>query len=276
MHLRHVPRSTQPHEPAENMIQYRIVASCLGLAVLIGACGDGPVVDGGLKPPPLNGTAFIDPDVLTMQDPTALRSVTPLGAGSRDMYDVRVGNTGTYDVWLFRAEFDDVIAIELQVNAEFDSVSAVELADLYGSRLGVLPNILRQGVASVSIHDGDETFLAVDDGLIVHAIKGATYRDQGYLEEVLAHEAVHVSLDPAHASSPGWLAAQESDPGFISGFAQDYPEVEDLAETFGVWLAARWAGDGITGFLRAVIENAVPARLEYLDAQNFQMYPILD
>ena len=89
-------------------------------------------------------------------------------------------------------------------------------------------------------------------------------------------EAVHISMDADHASSPRWLAARQSDQRFISPLAQDFPAAEDLAETFGAWLAARWAGDGITEFLRALIVNAVPARLDYLDAQDFNMYPVVE
>lgn len=256
------------------MTQHRIVAACLGLAVLLTGCGDDPVVDERPSPPPLNGTAFIDPDILTLQDSTAFESVAVLGSGSRDMFDVRTGQVGTYDVWLFRVDFDDALSLELRVNAEFDSVSASDLADLYARRVGLLPNVLREDMASISIHDGGDGFRALDTDMIVHADKGEEYRLEGVLEEVLAHEAVHISLDADHASSSGWIAAQQSDQRFISGFAQEFPQTEDLAETFGAWLGSRWAGDGITDFLRALIENAVPARLDYLDAQNFNMYPV--
>ena len=256
------------------MTQYRVLAACFGLAVLVAACGDDPIVDDRPVPPPLNGTAFIDPDILTLQDSTAYDSVFALGAASRDMYDVRTGEVGTYDVWLFQADFDDALSVEIRLNAEFDSVTAADFAELYAQRVGVLPNVLREDLESLSIHDGEESFLAVDSGLIIHTDQGEQYRLQGFLEEVLAHEAVHVSLDADHASSPGWLAAQEADPTFISGFAQQFPLDEDLAETFGAWLAVQWAGDGITDFLRALIVQAVPARLEYLDEQNFFMYPV--
>lgn len=256
------------------MTQRRLIIACIGLAATLTACGDGPTGEDRPVPPPLNGTAFIDPDILTLQDSTAFDSIVALGAGSRAMYDVRTSTVGTYDVWLFRADYDDALAFEIRVNAEFDSVAAADFADVYARRLGVLPNVLREDLQAVSIHDGLETFLAVDTELVIHADQGEQYRLQGFLEEVLAHEAVHISLDAEHATSAGWLAAQEADPTFISGFAQQFPNDEDLAETFGVWLASRWAGDGITGFLRTLIGNAVPARLEYLDAQNFFMYPV--
>jgi hypothetical protein len=190
------------------------------------------------------------------------------------MYDVRVSAVGTYDVWLFQADFDDALSVEIRVNAEFDSLAAVDFADLYARRLGVLPNVLRAGMVAISVHDGRENFLGLATEMVVHAEQGETYRLQGFLEEVMAHEAVHISLDEAHANSPGWIAAQESDPTSISGFARDFPRNEDLAETFGAWLAVRWAGDSVTAFLRALIVQAVPARLDYLDAQNFVMYPV--
>ncbi|MCH1571964.1 MAG: hypothetical protein L7S64_11520 [Longimicrobiales bacterium] len=256
------------------MTKYRLMVGCFAVAVFLTACGDDTPVDVGPTPPPLNGTAFIDPDILTIQDSTAFESLVALGAGSRDMYDVRVSAVGTYNVWLFQADFDDALSVEIRVNAEFDSLAAVDFADLYARRLGVLPNVLRAGMVAISVHDGRENFLGLATEMVVHAEQGETYRLQGFLEEVMAHEAVHISLDEAHANSPGWIAAQESDPTSISGFARDFPRNEDLAETFGAWLAVRWAGDSVTAFLRALIVQAVPARLEYLDAQNFVMYPV--
>lgn len=258
------------------MTKYRLMVGGFAAAVLLTACGDDTPVDLGPAPPPLNGTAFIDPDILTIQDSTAFDSIVALGTGSRDMYDVRISAVGTYDVWLFQADFDDALSVEIRVNAEFDSLAAADLADLYARRLGVLPNVLRTGMMTISIHDGQETLLGLDTDMVVHAQQGEAYRLQGFLEEVMAHEAVHISLDEAHANSPGWIAAQESDQTSISGFARDFPRDEDLAETFGAWLAVRWAGDSVTAFLRALIVQAVPARLDYLDAQNFPMYPVSD
>ena len=50
-------------------------------------------------------------------------------------------------------------------------------------------------------------------------------------EETLFHEAVHTTLDDAHARSPGWLAAQRADGRFLTAHARAFPEREDLAET---------------------------------------------
>lgn len=255
-----------------------VLTACLSAAVLASACSEAPIIAEpvGPEPPPLNGTAFIDPDVLTVQGPNSLISLMPLGGGSRDMYDVRIDAVATYDTWLFEAHFNPSLLLEIRVNAEFDSIAAVDLADLYAERFGLLPQVLRQGVQTLSVHGGLESIVGLNRDLVVHADQGEAHRIQGFLEEVMAHEAVHISLDAEHSSSPGWKTAQESDNRFISSVAEVSPGTEDFAESFGAWLAVRWAGDGITDFLRATIETAIPVRLQYLDAQNFVMSPVVD
>ena len=259
------------------MKQPCVLTACLSAAVLVSACSEEPIIEPvGPAPPPLNGTAFIDPDVLTVQGPNALTGVMPLGAGSRVMYDGRIEAEATYDTWLFEANFSPSLVLEIRVNAEFDSLSAADLADLYAERFGVLPQVLREGVETLSVHGGIQSIVGLNRDLVVHADQGEAHRIQGFLEEVMAHEAVHISLDAEHSSSPGWKTAQESDNRFISSVAEVSPGTEDFAESFGAWLAVRWAGDGITDFLRATIETAIPARLQYLDAQNFVMSPVVD
>ena len=254
-----------------------MLTACLSAAVLVSACSEEPIIEPvGPAPPPLNGTAFIDPDVLTVQGPNALTGVMPLGAGSRVMYDGRIEAEATYDTWLFEANFSPSLVLEIRVNAEFDSLSAADLADLYAERFGVLPQVLREGVETLSVHGGIQSIVGLNRELVVHADQGEAHRVQGFLEEVMAHETVHIPLDAEHSSSPGWKAAQASDLRFISSVADVSPGTDDLAESFGAWLAVRWAGDGITDFLRAIIESATPARLQYLDAQNFEMYPVVD
>lgn len=74
--------------------------------------------------PPYGGTAYIDPDIITQTDPTALQNVTDTGRGDRVMYDRRVEDWITVSAYLFDARNDDGLAIEIQVNPEFGSVEA--------------------------------------------------------------------------------------------------------------------------------------------------------
>ena len=60
-----------------------------------------------------------------------------------------------------------------------------------------------------------------NNNLLIHTGQGAQYEASGILEETFVHEAAHTSLDAVHASSAGWIAAQQADPNFISTYARD-------------------------------------------------------
>lgn len=248
----------------------------LAVSLLVAACGsDGP--PSGLEPevlPPLNGTSFIDPDIITEADTTTFVSLVSMGQGSRVMFDRRADDFVTLDAHLFDAAFDDGFMVEIQVNPEFDSIAALAEAEQYAAVIGRLPRALRADVETVWIHAGEELFGGGDNNLLIHTGQAAIYLNEGFLEEVLAHEAVHTSLDAGHAAATGWLAAQNADPVFISGTARDFPNNEDLAEAYSAWFAVRHRPDRITSFLGAIITTSIPARLDYLDAQNFNLYPV--
>ena len=95
-------------------------------------------------------------------------------------------------------------------------------------------------------------------------------------QHLLVHEAAHTSLDARHAQSAKWLQAQETDCHFISTYAEDYPLREDIAESYLPYLAVRFRSDRISAALKRQIEMTIPNRIEYFDAQDFSMYPILD
>ena len=74
--------------------------------------------------PPYAGTVWIDPDVITPSDPTALVSVTDAGRGVRTMFDRRVEAWIEINAYLFMALFDDGLTVEIQVNPEFGRAEA--------------------------------------------------------------------------------------------------------------------------------------------------------
>ena len=102
------------------------------------------------------------------------------------------------------------------MNVEFGSVEAARReVDTYAPAFGQLPAFLMTGAREVEIHDGDELFGGnTHNGTFhIHSDAGRTYIRDGFLEEVLIHEAAHVSLDRVHAMTPAWRAAQEADAG---------------------------------------------------------------
>jgi len=94
------------------------------------------------------------------------------------------------------------------------------------------------------------------------------------LEETFVHEAAHTSLDPDHATAAGWIAAQEADPTFISTYAQQFSQREDIAESFLPYLAVRFRSDRISEELKQIILLTMPNRIAYFDSLMLDMHPI--
>lgn len=249
----------------------------VALCVAAGCAGD--TFDPGEPPPsepPFGGTAYLDPDIITPSDPSAFVELSYQGQDARAMYDRRVPGWITVSALLFRASFDDGSVIELQLNPEFGNAAAGrETAEYYAGAIGRLPAALRRDVRFVFIHRGEEPFGGGANGLLIHT--GNTDRNDlnGSLEEVLAHEGAHTSLDPAHASSAGWLAAQKADRTYISTYARDHSAGEDVAESLVAWLAIRHRSSRIDASLQSTILKTIPNRIRYFDGLGLQMHPVL-
>lgn len=253
------------------------VGGALILTVAVG-CGvdssPGPSLPNNPSPP-FGGTIFIDPDIITDSDPTTFLGLVPAGQEVRTMFDRRVNGWIDVSAYLFEATFDDGLTAEVQVNPEFGSVAAAEAQALfYAEAIGRLPTGLRIDVETVWIHAGVEPFGGGNNNLLIHIGQGDLYVADGILEETFVHEAAHTSLDAAHASSPGWLAAQAADPTFISTYARDNREREDIAESFVPYLAVRFRSDRISQSLEDVILATIPNRIAYFDGLALDMYPI--
>ena len=224
--------------------------------------------------PPFRGTASLDPDIIIPADPTDFVGLAPAGRGERFVYDRRHGWI-TIQAYLFDATFANGLSAEFQVNPEFGTWTEAETAArAYAPAVGQIPVALREDVDAVWIHRGDQPFGGGNRALTVHTDRGDQYRERGILPEILVHEGVHASLDSAHADAPGWVAAQAADPTFISTYARDYPEREDLAESFSAWLAVRHRRDRITEGMADTITAAIPHRLAYFDSLELNLCPV--
>jgi len=224
--------------------------------------------------PPFWGTISIDPDIITPDDPTAFLDVSYVGQASRRMFDRRVDGEITVNAHRFTVRYDDGTSVEVQVNPEFSFSAAAGMAEKYGRALGQLPAVLRSRVAILTIHGGVEPFAGGSNFVLIHTGQALAYEADGILEETLVHEASHTSLDPAHASAPNWIAAQEADGSFISIYARDHPRREDVAESFLPYLAVQYRADRISDSLRETILTTIPNRIEYFDSLSFDMRPI--
>lgn len=225
--------------------------------------------------PPFQGTAFLHPGLILPSDPSSFRSLTSMGRGLRTMFDRRVDDWVTMEAHLFEAAFEAGRTVEVQVNPELGSQAAAAVeAERYAEIIGRLPATLRRDVETVWIHRGEEPFGGGNRNLLIHLEQGERYAADGFLEEILVHEAVHTSLDADHAASPGWLAARAADGVSISRYAEDFPDREDLAESFVPWMAVRRLSDRIPESTRNLIQATIPNRIAYLDALAMDWHPL--
>jgi hypothetical protein len=225
--------------------------------------------------PPFSGTIFLDPDIITAADPSTFQGLTAKGQGTRTMFDRRVNNWTQVNAHLFDAAFSDGLTAEVQVNPEFGDTEAARLqAEKYALVIGRIPRALRVSVQTVWIHQGIQPFGGGNNNLLIHVGQGDQYIADGILEETFVHEAAHTSLDALHASASGWVAAQTADGNFISTYARDNPQREDIAESFLPYLAIRFRPERIASSLLNTIVQTIPNRIAYFDSLGLVMAPV--
>ena len=66
-----------------------------------------------------------------------------------------------------------------------------------------------------------------------------------------------------------YSCAMFKDQEFISTYAMSNPYVEDVAESFPIWYAARYKTSKLDQETKGIIEDRIPNRLEYFD-QKFK------
>jgi hypothetical protein len=249
-----------------------LAAGAIAVAALAAASPAGAQAD-----PPFSGTVFIDPDVITASDPTTFARAHYCCIRERKMFDRRVNDTITVNAHIIDVSFSDSGPIEVIVNPEFYKLDALTQARRYAKVVGQLPRALRADVETMWIHRGKQPFGGGNHNILIHTGQAGTYlaagpmhhSPGGFLEEAIAHEAAHTSLDDDHASADGWRTAQADDPNFISTYARDNPTREDVAESFLPYLAVRYRRDRLDDATANAIEQTIPNRIAYFDAQGF-------
>ena len=140
--------------------------------------------------------------------------------------------------------------------------------------IGQLPNFLRsKNLRTITIHKGYHDWGGGNYDILFHT--GSKY---GVCEEeVIMHESGHTSLDwdwGGSVNSSQWKKAAKADSMFISEYAKQYPDSEDVAETINWWIAVRCKPGKLSNSTYKKIVEGIPNRLKYLDKQNYDTYPL--
>lgn len=263
------------------------------VAIVVAACSDlagvRPVdtARGGESWDPsrglITGTVFFDSDVMIPSDRSTFEGITFIGRETRTVFDRRYNDDGTResggyhevrDMYVYHASYEDLPGIsaegssfevvEVLVNPEFEAAEAERLAESYARLLGQQPAMLRSAVVGIVIHDGDKPW----GGGTTMTVHDDWLTQPQFVGEVVMHEAGHAALDYLTYETPEWLVAVMQDGGrFASEYAEDFPNREDVAESYAAWFAVRYRSDRMTSELTRWIERTIPGRLAYFDAR---------
>ena len=217
------------------------------------------------------GTTRASSNVITSSDSsTCTISEEEDPRGTVAMNEAGSGAGGQFvNAWLFNVSCDGgTNEFKIRVHPDFATQQdAKTAAEKYGKDIGRLPKVLRSGIGTgqrtVMIHKGNHHWFATDfKGIRIYT----GYRTQEEHEEIMFHEATHMSLDAQVEPDTKWLAAQKADGAFISNYAKTYPDREDVAESFLAYFSARYVPTRIDSDWKEDILQTIPNRIAYFDA----------
>lgn len=215
------------------------------------------------------GTVFITSRAITKDSPSDFLAIDFTGIEARETYDRRVESWVTLDSWIFTASYQcGRPEVEVVVNPEFSEAEALEQATLFARVVGQMPIGARVGVDEIWVHDGIGAAGGGNNAINVHTEEIS--RELQWIEEIFVHEGGHTSLDyfwGGVVDETLWEEAVASDGQFISKYAADYPDREDIAESYGAFLIwALYRDYGLFPESAAGIEAKIPARLAYFES----------
>jgi len=227
--------------------------------------------------PPYYGTIFVEPEIINSDDPTSYIGKTYTGTGMRQMYDRRKGWIYVL-AYLFEVTYEKGVKVEFSVHKEFGNENnAAQPVDKYAPDVGKIPMVMLEKISQVWLMKGNNPWGGGrnSDGsghILIHTGQGDQYASGGIVEETLMHEAAHASLD-GMLYGDAWYAAAEKDNNYISTYAEDYPNREDIAETILMYFAVEYTKKRLSNVDRGKTVNAIPNRIKYLNSLNLDMYP---
>ena len=229
-------------------------------------------------------TTFVDSDIIKKNDPSIFKDVVFIEKKKLLDFDKRTFINKNYNwekidfsVFVYKASFENTDDILIKVNDEFkDLKKAEKQAIKFGKIFGQMPAFLRKKVKYLIIHKGNPSWAGGNGYAIIHT-NTFIKENKKYIEESMFHELVHVSLDwhwgTKSIEEDMWLNAISTDKYYVSDYAWQYPNREDLAETVLWWYASRCKEDRISKKNYEKVNKFLSNRFKYLDEQNYETHP---
>tara|TARA_B100000686_G_scaffold171626_1_gene178855 strand:- start:59 stop:1177 length:1119 start_codon:yes stop_codon:yes gene_type:complete len=234
-----------------------------------------------LTDPPFGGTMWDLPDLITSSDYTVYSSSVYQGVETRLFYDKAIPDFVNYPAHIFKVNFGDGLSVDFEIYSEFSEQEAISIEQKYAPLLGQLGKELRKNIKSIEFLKGD--FVASAQRSTDLSYANITFHidwlnnsvetrpDGDKTEELLIHESAHLSIDPYVYDQQGWIDAVSLDNNYISTYAKDNPDSEDVAETFQAYIAVKYFPERISNSLRDTILSVCLNRFKYFDSLNFDL-----
>ncbi len=181
-----------------------------------------------------NSIVSTDIDFITASDDDAFLNIAYLGQADKEMPDSRndiLFDTGTY---VFQLDFSIGNSVEIWAHSTFGSENAArQYANKLTERLGKLPEFMRSELSHVVLHKGDAGAFAESEAnfFVVYSENIDKRIANNDFEETVFHETVHATLDADFLESEQWLQSQQNDGIFITVYAKENANKEDMAES---------------------------------------------
>ena len=231
--------------------------------------------------PPFAGTMWDLPDLITSSDYTVYSSSSYQGILDRLFYDKSIPDFITYPAHLYKVNFGDGLFVDFEIYSEFTQEEASNLEQKYAPLMGQLGKELRKNIKSIEFLKGEEVASAQRSDDLSYA--NITFHtdwlnnvvetrlDGDRTEELFIHEAAHLSIDPYVYGQQGWTDAVNLDGNYLSTYAKENPESEDIAETFQAYIAVKYFPERITSSLRDTMLSICLNRFKYFDSLNLDL-----
>ena len=231
--------------------------------------------------PPFGGTMWDLPDLITSSDYTIYSTSSYQGIETRLFYDKSIPDFINYPAHVYKVSFGDDLSIDFEIYTDFTLEEAENIEQKYAPLIGQLGKDLRKNIKSFEFLKGEEVASAqrTDDinyanitfhtDWLTNIVE--TRPDGDKTEELLIHESAHLSIDPYVYGQQGWTDAVNLDGNYLSTYAKDNPNSEDVAETFQAYIAVKYYPDRISNSLRDTILSVCLNRFKYFDSLNLDL-----
>lgn len=234
-----------------------------------------------LTDPPFAGTLWELPDLISSSDYTVFSTSIYEGIETRLFYDEAITDFINYPAHIFKVNFGDGLSIDFEIYSEFSEQEAISIEQKYAPIVGQLGKELRKNIKSIEFLKGDSVASAQRSNDLSYAnitfhidwLNNTVETRPGgdKTEELLIHESAHLSIDPYVYNQQGWIDAVILDNNYISTYAKENPDTEDVAENFQAYIAVKYFPERISNSLRDTILSVCLNRFKYFDSLNFDL-----